>query len=180
MDCSRKGETVSLFQSLGIEWPVVIAQSVSFLLLLVLLSRYLYKPFQSILAQRREKIADDLAAAAAQEARAEALRKEYEAHLAGIADEARARLELAVKDAEAARTRVLDAAQTEIRELQERNHAQLALEREQLRRELRAEMADIAVLAAGKALRLQLTTPLQAAVIDQVISEMDRVPTNQA
>jgi ATPase subunit of ABC transporter with duplicated ATPase domains len=62
----------------------------------------------------------------------------------------------------------------EIQSLLERHQTQLALEREQLRRELRQEMSDIAVMAASKALRSQLTPNIQSAVIDQVISELDQ------
>jgi len=166
---------VDILHSLGIEPQVVIAQAIAFLILLVVVQRFLFKPFNSILQQRQEQIANNLANADAQREKAEALRKDYEAHLAGIADEAREKLEQATRDAEAARQRLLESAKTEIDELHRRNEAQLALEREQLRRELRTEMADIAVMAAGKALRAQLTPALQTAVNDQVIAELDHV-----
>lgn len=166
---------MDILHSLGIEPQVVIAQAIAFLILLVVVQRFLFKPFNSILQQRQEQIANNLANADAQREKAEALRKDYEAHLAGIADEAREKLEQATRDAEAARQRLLESAKTEIDELHRRNEAQLALEREQLRRELRTEMADIAVMAAGKALRAQLTPALQTAVNDQVIAELDHV-----
>lgn len=166
---------MDILHSLGIEPQVVIAQAIAFLILLVVVQRFLFKPFNSILQQRQEQIANNLANADAQREKAEALRKDYEAHLAGIADEAREKLEQATRDAEAARQRLLESAKTEIDELHRRNVAQLALEREQLRRELRTEMADIAVMAAGKALRAQLTPALQTAVNDQVIAELDHV-----
>lgn len=170
----------TIFKSLGIEWPVVIAQSISFLVLLVILWKFLYRPLESIMRQRQEQIANHLTSAEAQQMQAESLRKEYEAHLSNIADEARAKLDVALKDADAARQRLLEAAQAEIRELHQRHQAQLALDREQLKRELRGEMSDIAVMAATKALRSQLTPQLQSAVIDQVISELDRPALPQA
>lgn len=165
-----------LLANLGIDWRVVIAQSISLLLLIAILVKYLYRPFEELMKQRQENIANDLAGAEAQQARAEALRREYEEHLATIDDERRKRLEQAVKDAEAARRQMLEAAQTDIHALYARHEAQLALEREQLRRELRQEMSDVAVLAAGKALRARMTPDLQSAVIDQVITELDRTP----
>lgn len=165
-----------LIESLHIEWTVVLAQAVSLLVLLVILGKFLYRPFQVILRQREEHIASNLANAEAQQLKAEALRRDYEAHLASVADESRQRLEQAMKDAEAARQRMLEAAQAEVRELYARHQGQLALEHEQLRRELRAEMADIAMLAASKALRAKMTPELQASVIDQVIRELEQAP----
>jgi F-type H+-transporting ATPase subunit b len=164
----------TLKESLHIDPAVVIAQSVTFLVLLVLLVKVLYRPIQDMLQQRQRQIADSLSNADAKYQEAESLRKEYEDHLAKIADEARVRLDQAMKDAEAARQRVLEKAQDEVRDLHQRQQAQLALEREQLRRDLRAEMSDIAVMAAAKALRQQLNPTLQSAVIDQVIKELDQ------
>ena len=63
------------------------AQAISFLVLLVLLIKFFYKPLEAILRQRQEQIANTLTSAEAQQMQAEALRKEYEAHLANIADE---------------------------------------------------------------------------------------------
>ncbi|HEX2948899.1 MAG TPA: F0F1 ATP synthase subunit B [Armatimonadota bacterium] len=166
-------------ESLNIEPAVVIAQSISFVILVGVLIKFLYRPVESVMRQRQEQIANSLAGADANEKKAESLRKEYEAHLANVADEARAKLDQAVKDAEAARQRMIAAAQTDIQALNERNQAQLALDREQLRRDLRKEMADIAVLAASKALRSQLTPDIQSSVIDQVIKDLD-TPSSQS
>lgn len=170
----------SILHSLGIEPVIVAAQAISFLVLLMVLWQFLYRPLESIMRQRQEQIANSITSAEAQQMQAEALRKEYEGHLSNIADEARAKLDQAMKDADAARQRVLEDAQAEIRELHTRGQSQLALEREQLRRELRAEMSNIAVLAATKALRSQLTPQLQSAVIDQVIAELDTPSLPQA
>lgn len=166
----------TIAESLGIDWNVALAQSISFVILVALLSKFLYRPVEGIMRQRQEQIANSLSGADAQRVQAESLRKEYEGHLANIADEARARLDQAVKDAEASRQRMLEAAQVEIQEMHARNQAQLALDREQLRRDLRNEMADIAVLAATKALRSQMTPTIQTAVIDQLIRELDQTP----
>lgn len=168
----------SITQSLHIEWTVVIAQALSFLVLVVALVRFLYRPIGDMLRQRQEKIANDLAAAEAQQTRAESLRLDYEQRLSSIAEQARARLDQALKDAEASRQRLLASARTEIRDLHQRHQDQLLAEREQLRRDLRTEMADIAVLAAAKALRNRLDQAAQAAVIDQVILDIDALPSD--
>ena len=164
----------AFLQGLGIDPMVFVAQFVSFAVLVVVLRVYLYHPIEDILRQRSEQIANSLSSAETHKAQAESLRKEYEVRLASIADEARARLEQAVKDGEMARQRLLENTQAEIRELHARSDAQLALDRDQLRRELRSEMADISVMAASRALRGQMTQAIQAKVIDQVMTELDR------
>lgn len=164
----------SIIESLGINFQVVAAQILALIVLLLLLWFYLYRPIEAIMRQRREQIANSLSGAEQQHEQAESLKKEYESHLANIAEEARMKLDQALKDAEAARQRILDSARVEIQELHERGRAQMALEREQLRRELRSEMSEIAVMAAEKALRSQVTPAIQSAVVDNVIRELDK------
>jgi len=159
-------------EQFGIEWQVAVAQIAGFLILVIIVAKYLFAPIGQIMQQREEQIVNQLANAEAQQVRAESLRKEYEGNLANIADEARARFDLAVKDAEAARQRTLQQTQEEIHALYQRHQSQLELDREQLRRDLRGELSDIAVMAAAKALRGQLTPAIQSAVIDQVIEEL--------
>jgi F-type H+-transporting ATPase subunit b len=49
-----------LLESLHIEWPLLIAQIVNFLILLAILGRFVYKPLMGILSQRREMIAQSV------------------------------------------------------------------------------------------------------------------------
>lgn len=166
-----------IINSLHIEWAVVGAQAISFIALLFILKRYLYGPLEEIMKMRAGQISKSLSSADELNKQADARRMEYEQHLANIAEEARIRMEQTIKDSDAERRRMLEAAQAEIRELQARGEAQLALDHERLRHELRAEMSEVAVMAASKALRSQITPTIQAAVIDQVIQELDRPAT---
>ena len=52
------GETL---QTLGIYWPKLIAQTINFGIVLFVLWKFAYKPVLSMLAQRREKIAESMA-----------------------------------------------------------------------------------------------------------------------
>ena len=156
----------------GIEWQVVVAQAIGFVVLLASVWRVLFKPIAGIMRRREEQIANSLAHAEAEQLRAESLRKDYESRLTEIADEAHARFEQAMKDAETERQHRLEQAQAEIRDLYQRHEKQLDLDREQLRRDLRGELSDIAVEAAAKALRGQMTPTIQSAVVDQVIREL--------
>jgi len=159
-------------RSLGIEWQIALAQAMGIVLLVFIVRKYMFSPLGAIMQQRQEQIANQLANAEAHQLRAESLRKEYEERLSTIADEARQRFEVAAKDAEAARQRTLAQTQAEVRDLYQRHEAQLEVDREQVRRELRGELSDIAVMTATKALRGQLTPAMQSAVIDQVIQEL--------
>jgi F-type H+-transporting ATPase subunit b len=50
-----------MFDTLGIQWPKLIAQFVNFAIVLFVLWRYAYKPIFQLLETRRQKIADGIA-----------------------------------------------------------------------------------------------------------------------
>jgi F-type H+-transporting ATPase subunit b len=56
-------EGVSITAQLGIDWKLLLSQAVNFLLLLVILRLFVYKPILNILKKRREKIEEGLAKA---------------------------------------------------------------------------------------------------------------------
>ena len=163
----------SIQESLGIDWQVVIAQAISFLALVLLLMKYMFKPIESIFKQRQEKVKQNIAEAEEQREHAASLRQLYEGHLANIADEARAKMEQTIKDAEVQKARIIENTNVEIAEMQERNRVQMALDYAHLRQQLREEMSNIAVMAASKVLRAQITPEMHSSIIDQVIRDMD-------
>jgi F-type H+-transporting ATPase subunit b len=58
-DLARMGrDTATTF---GLDWPMFIAQVISFSLVALLLHRFAYKPILQVLEQRRQKIADGVA-----------------------------------------------------------------------------------------------------------------------
>jgi len=56
-------ESASITAQLGIDWKLLLSQAVNFLLLLVILRLFVYKPILNILKKRREKIEEGLAKA---------------------------------------------------------------------------------------------------------------------
>lgn len=161
-----------ILKSLNVEIPVVIAQLASFIVLIFVLIKFLYRPIENIIQQRADTIAGNLSAAEDERKKADAFRQQYEAQLANVAEEARIKLEQAVKDAEQTRERMIEDVKTEIKEIQLRSQEQLNQDREKLRHELREEMAEIAVGAAKRALRGNMTKQLSSSIIDSVISEI--------
>lgn len=91
-------------QTLGIEWPKLIAQLVNFSIVLFVLWRWAYKPVFNILAQRRERIAESIANA--EKVKADLVKTEAERReiLAKAGDQANKLIE----EARAAAARVRD------------------------------------------------------------------------
>jgi F-type H+-transporting ATPase subunit b len=163
-----------------IEWGKILElnigllfQLVNFAILVYFLNRWLFKPAIAYLDRRRERIAAEMESARMSEARAAELAGERERELqaarvraAGLLDEARGRAEILVDEArtkakeEAAR--IVDAAR---RELQK--------ERDEMIRDLRNRVAEVALLGARRVLDREIRAEDHRRFLDRLIEELD-------
>lgn len=139
-----------LLSKLGIDWRLLIAQLVNFLILFVILRRYLYRPVLGMLEERRARIARGLEdAKRAEEARHD-LAEERRQLRASMETERAAVLERAADDATALRAERMTAAEAEARALLERAARDAESARRALTEEVRRELGDLVLAASRK------------------------------
>jgi len=134
----------------------LIVQVINFIILLIILQRFLYKPLLAKMEERTAAIKRSLDEA--QAARAEAVRQQEEnaAQLRAAYAEAATIRDKALREAEEAGRKQLEAAQAQSRKLVEDTKAQLDTEIRRARDELRRETTDLALAAAEKLVRRTL------------------------
>jgi F-type H+-transporting ATPase subunit b len=140
----------------GVDWPHLVSQIISFLIVAVLLTKFAYKPILKVLDERRTKIAEGLANAdkiKGELARTEASRQE-------VLNQANAQANKLIEEARAAAARVQEqetqkaiAAAEQIiakaREAAAADHARMLAE---LRREVGRLVVDTTAKVTGKVL----------------------------
>ena len=145
-----------MLESLGVNIGAVIWHLINFVLLIVLLTKFLYKPILKMLDDRSTRIRESLAQAEA--VRAETARLEAESR--SILDEARRQgqesLAQANRNAERIVAEARQAAQQEAERLVERARGEMTRERDQAFQELREQIAELAVSAAGRVINRSL------------------------
>lgn len=142
-----------LVHAFGIDWKLLIAQGVNFIILLVVLSYFLYGPLMRTLKERRELIAKGIADAEA----ASAERSQVATEKAGVLAEAHHQGSLIVARAEeegkAERAEILRTAQARAESLLKDAAAEAEEAKRRALKESETEIARAAVLAAEKILR---------------------------
>ena len=145
-----------------IDWWTLGLQTVNALVLIWLLSHFLFRPIASILAERRAAAARLLEDAAAKEASARALQEKAQAALDAIASDRAASVRAATAEAEEARRVLLEAARAEAERL--RASAQAEIERtKKSERRTEAERANRLSLDISRRLLERLPPSLQVA-----------------
>jgi F-type H+-transporting ATPase subunit b len=134
----------------------VVVSIIQFLLLFYLLRRFLWGPILTTLQDRARRIREGLAAAEAARADRERIKEEAERVLADARRQSTELAERATSAAEAAAAEIRTQAKAEAERIRERAQADASQFHEQALARLRAEVADMVVLAAGRVLGREL------------------------
>ena len=157
-------------EALGLNVGFLISQIINFVLLFVLLRMVLYKPILKMLDERRQRIAQGMEdAEKATEARQKA-EEEYQGRIEEVTRE-RERL-MAEMTAEVAREReqLLAQARTQAETFLADARAQADLERQQMLKELRGQVATLAIAAANKVVGEVLDERRQRRLVEEFFS----------
>jgi F-type H+-transporting ATPase subunit b len=157
-----------------IDWWTLALQTVNFLVVVWLLTRFLYRPVRRIIEEREaadRKAAED---AASKAEAAETARRDYEAKRAALEEEARkrdaafhAKMEEERADSRAQAKREAESLLAEARERIERD-------RDETLTQLRSQIADLATALARKALEDRPASPEEA--IARAAARIDDLP----
>jgi F-type H+-transporting ATPase subunit b len=161
----HEGGLISLDKSL-------IVQVVNFVVLLVILTKLLYKPFLAKMAERTEAIRKSLEEARAARAEAARQQEENEVRLRAAHAEAAAIRAQAVKEAAEEQRRLVDAARAESQRLVESARVQLDADVRRAREELRREVGDLATAVAEKLIRKSLRDEDHRRIVAEAISRV--------
>ncbi|HTC86573.1 MAG TPA: F0F1 ATP synthase subunit B [Candidatus Acidoferrum sp.] len=149
----------------------VIVSSLNFILFLVLANLLFGKTLSTMLASRRTRIEQGLRDA--EQARTDRANAEAErtATLAEARREARELLERAQKVAQETRDADIAATKAELERLRERATVDIEAEKVRAVADLRAEVADLALAAAGKVVGASMTGDTQRRLVDDFLKE---------
>jgi len=150
----------------------LLIQAVNFLILILLLSRFLFRPLTEFLRQRAEGIQRSLQeAAAAREAAARA-QEEHRAQIQAAQREAAALREQVQREVETERQRLQAAARAEAERLLADARREIAAETRRAKASLRDEAVTLSLAAAERLLGRALTAEDQRRLAEQYVREL--------
>jgi F-type H+-transporting ATPase subunit b len=154
------------------EAPLAIWTVIVFGILLVLLAKYAWKPMLKALHEREHNLEHVLHEAERARSEAERLLAENQKNLAAAADQVRAMLEAAKRDAEASAAAIAQKAQAEAEANLQRAKREIENERDRALAEIFDKTADLAVAVAGKVLSRTLTPDDQRRLLESAMAEL--------
>jgi F-type H+-transporting ATPase subunit b len=155
--------------------PQLVTQVLGFFAVLWILKAFAWKPLLKVLEDRRQKIADDFAAADKARADMETLKADFEGRIREIESTARQRIAEAAREGEKLSTQIVEDGRARAREQLERATTEIQREKEKALAELRAQMVNSVILATERVVGQKLDEAGHRSLIEKFLSEVEGV-----
>jgi F-type H+-transporting ATPase subunit b len=156
---------------LGISLSTLLAQIAAFVILLVILYFFAYKPVLKMLDERARKIKDSMDEVQKVKEQATQTEEEFKKKIDAASKEGQEVISKAMRTGEEARKRAQEEAKMEAQGLVEKARVEIQRERNEAIGELRQEFADLTIVAAEKVIGKSLDKETHRQIIDQVLDE---------
>lgn len=156
----------------GLRGDMFAAQLVNFLLVLLVLWRFAYKPIMKKLDEREQLIAKSVHDAEAMEKRVAQYEEERTAMIAAARKEAQDIVTQAMAQSEERRHEMIEAAKREVERVISKGKQQLVTDREAMLRDVRKDIVDIAMKAAARILHEGVTEKKSQSLAEEIVRKM--------
>jgi F-type H+-transporting ATPase subunit b len=160
-------------EALGINLPGLIAQLVNFLLLLFLLSKFLYPRIVAMLDERAARVRESMERAEQVKLEAERMEVQFQERLAEARREGQQIVSNASQIAQRIQAEAQEKAGREADAFLARAREQIQRETEAARLQLRQEVVSLATLAASRVVERSLDERQHVDLIERVLSEAE-------
>ncbi len=149
----------------------IVAQVISFLLLLFILRKFLWKKFLKVLDDRRERIAQDLKRIEETRLEVEAIKADYNKRLGEIDETLRLKTEEAIAEGRRIAEELREGAEEDAKRFTEAAKAAIKDELAKAREELKGEIVDITINIAEKVIEEKLTEAGDRRLVEEFLKE---------
>ena len=158
-------------KELGLDPVALLWQLLAFALLVFLLYKLLYRPVLRMLDERSERVRKGMEDAAKAREMAERAQEEFEKRIAEARKDGQDIVAQATQMSERLRQEILDQARAEAQQLIQKERERFTQEREQSMADLKAQVADLSILAAQKVIGASLDEKTQRKLVADFLSE---------
>jgi len=159
------------FASLGINLPLLVVFVVNFIVLLIMLRLFLYKPVMKVLDERAKRAREAIELAEATKKEYDQAKDEVQKQIEKGRQEAQAIIGQAMQVAERLKEESRQEATKQVQVMIDRARAELEAERDKMVGDLRREFVSISIAAAEKVIKETLDRERHRKLIEETLQE---------
>ncbi|MFH1611116.1 MAG: F0F1 ATP synthase subunit B [Patescibacteria group bacterium] len=156
----------------GINGQIFVSQLINFLIVLIILWRFVYKPIVKMLDERSEKIEKSMKQADEIEKRVSEIEKEKDRIITETQKQAQEIIQKAHAQGQARQEEIILSAKHEVERIIEKGKSQLGDEKTAMMKELRKDIIDIALKAATRILQDQVDETKSKSLAEETVRKL--------
>lgn len=156
---------------MNLEIQQILTQAIGFLVLLFILKKIAWKPLLSLLDERREKISAEFQSIERTKSELSRLEQDYKARLAEIEAQARQKIQEAISEGQKISVELQEKAREEGKNILNKAKDNIELEIAKARVELRNQVVSLAIRAAEKVIKEELSEERHKRLVTEFIDE---------
>lgn len=153
----------------------ILAQVLSFFLLLFLLRKFAWKKILGVLDQRKQKISSQLGEIENTKLEIATLKSDYESKISNIASQAQEKIDQAVEEAKEVSVQMRKKAHEEAQDIITDARQQVKYEVSKAQEQLKEKIVDIALGAARSVIQEKLTEDGDRKIVEDFIREVEKI-----
>ncbi|MEK6544886.1 MAG: F0F1 ATP synthase subunit B [Elusimicrobiota bacterium] len=146
----------------------------TFLALVVLLSKFAWRPLLSAIEEREQRLRRDREAAEGARSAAEGLKSEYERQISAMDKKTQEILADARKQGSEIQASILRQAEKDSKELMEKTKQQMVLEKERLMKDVRSQVGTLSALAAERLLKTNVDAKSHERMVEEFFKDLEQ------
>lgn len=162
-------------EGLHISWQIFLVQLCFFMILLVVLTKLLFKPIVGLLDARSNQIKDEYNGIEDTKTGLEDMRKQYQNQLNELNGKTNAIIQQAIKTAEESKQEIIAEARKEANHMLQKASLEIELERKKAVVELHKEVSELSVLCASRIIEESINPEMADRLVKEVIDGLDTV-----
>lgn len=159
---------------MGLELGQIITHIIGFVIAVIILKRFAWKPLLSILEERRNRIKSEFDSIGEERKKTESLHSEYQVKLKEIDSLARARIQEACREGQSLANEIKENARKEAKEIVTKTREEIQRDLDKAKVQLRDDVVNMTVQLAERIIQEKLDQEKDRQLISQLLDEMKR------
>lgn len=166
---------MEFLNALGFNFKMVFMQAVGFLLLLFLLKKFLFGRIKDMIKARSDEIKETYRRSEEDKSEAERCKKEYQARLLNIEEEAEKKLQSAVVQAKEISDEIVQKSHKQAAENMARAQTSIDIERKRALEDVRNQVVNLTLLVSTKLIQKSIDNKTAEELVDDVINRVEEM-----
>jgi len=164
---------------MGAQFQVILILAISFIILVLVLNKLLFKPLIKFVDSRSTEIKDTYNKIELDKKEISRLSEEYQNKLNQIEKEAYQKIQAAIKEGLTEKTQIISESHLQADSILRKAKEELELEKRKAMREMRQEVINLSISAAERVIKEKLNEQSNSRIVAEFLEEMDKKEVNR-